>query len=104
MRTAATKKVFVAAGGHPFGACQVAFPGGTSAFGLSFGIHAQYDARYLFPVGADGIGVEEPQIRFKMTVVVGGEYIAGRRSIGDRRIMLCHVGSPRQVKEVEKGK
>jgi hypothetical protein len=65
MSTAATKEVFVAAGGHPFGARQVALPGGSSAFGLSFGVHAQYDARHVFPVGVGGLGIEEPQIGFR---------------------------------------
>ena len=89
VRNAAAHEMPVTVIGKPSGACQVAFPGPTRAFGLSLRIDAQNDPRRLGPVCALRFGVEKPQVNHQMVTVVRRQCFRGRRLVGDRRIALC---------------
>ena len=58
-------------------------------------IDVQHDLRHFAPIGAFGVGVEQPQIGNKVLLVVGRQRGVGRRDIGDIWIewRLLHRGS-----------
>ena len=92
---AAAQQMTITVHGHPFRASEMGVEGTLRASRLTDWIDVQHDLRDFMPVGALGVGIEQPQIGNKVLLVVGRQPGVGRRDIGDIWIewWLLHWGS-----------
>jgi hypothetical protein len=83
LRGAATQQMSIAMFSHPFGAGQMTVERMSRAIWLPIRINMQHNPRYLAPIRALGVGVEEPQISHNMFLVVARQRRGGGRHVSN---------------------
>jgi hypothetical protein len=71
---------------HPFGAREMAIEGTAGALDIVIRVYVKHDPRNLAPVGTFRIGIQNPQIRDGVLLVVRREDWLGRREVGNVRV------------------
>jgi hypothetical protein len=80
---ATAEQLPVAALGHPLGPREMAFKRSPGAIEFTFRVEMQYYSCNITPIGTVRFSVEQPQVRDKVLMVVGGQYGTGGRDVGD---------------------
>ena len=83
------KQFAKAAFGHPLRAIEMAGIDDQSAIWIGFSVDAEQDLYDLAPVGVPSLGVEEPDIKLQMRLIIGGQCRAGWRLV--EKVGLGHV-------------
>ena len=83
---AAAQKFAIAVLGHPFGACQMAFPSAARAGRFACGIDMQDKIGDLGPVCAFSICIEQPQVRDEVLFIIGRQGLGVGSRVGHGRI------------------
>jgi hypothetical protein len=86
MGRTASQQVLKAVSGHPFGPRKVAFPGAPSSLRLIIWIDLQNNTRDLSPIGSFALGVQQPQVRNEVLLIVPCQDGFGGSQIGNRLI------------------
>jgi hypothetical protein len=75
---------------HPFGAREMAIEGTAGALDIAIRVYVQHDPRNLAPVGTFRIGIQHPQIRDGVLLVVRCERWLCRGKVGNVRVEWRH--------------
>jgi hypothetical protein len=71
---------------HPFGAREMAIESTAGALDIVIRVYMQHDPRHIAPVGTFRIGIQHPNVRDGVLLVVRGEHRLGRGKVGSVRV------------------
>jgi hypothetical protein len=71
---------------HPFGTREMTIEGTASALDILIRVYVQHDPRNVAPVGTFRIGIQHPQIRDGVLLVVRREGRLGRSKVSNVRV------------------